>query len=163
MPDNDITALFSPAIHNPEQRQRVTLPHGKSIAEIVASFCPQIDLADLQRLRVHMVTDRGCWPVEQSMWHCVFPKPGVTITIRCIPGKGELRSILSIVVSVAAFALAGPIGTAMAGTFGWTAATWSGIAMGGLPMVGAVQRDPLTFRRSAEPVKASGMPMLPRS
>jgi len=143
MQGDHLTALYAPAIYNPEQRQRVTLPHGKSIAEIVASFCPQIDPADLQRLRVHMVTDRGFWPVEQSMWHCVFPKPGVTITIRCIPGKGALRSILSIVVSVVAFALAGPLGNALAGTFGWTAVTWQGIAMAGLPMVGAVQLDPL--------------------
>jgi len=139
MPDDNITALFAPNIYNPEQRQRVTLPYGKSIAEIVASFCPQMDDFDRQRLRIHMVTERGFWAVELSMWHCVFPKPGVTITIRGVPGKGALRSILSIVVAVVAFTLAGPIGASMAGTFGWSAATWSGLAAAGLPMVGVVQ------------------------
>lgn len=155
MHDDCVTAIYAPIFHNPDQRKFACLAAGKSVAEIVDSFSHQFDSADLDRLRVHMVTNNGSWPVERSMWHCVYPKPGVTLTIRSVPGKGALNSILSIIVSVAAFALAGPIGEAMIGTWGLSAATWTAIAYAGIPMIGVVRLGFMTEGKASSPKRST--------
>jgi len=131
-----IHVLAAPQFDPGAGRIALDVPHGLTVEEIVARALPMASEADRTRMRVALVTDAGSQIVPRELWALARPKPGVRVVIRVISGKGVLRSILSIVVSIAAIAFAGPIGAAMAGTFGWTAATWTAIATVGLTIVG---------------------------
>lgn len=60
---------------------------------------------DLRQARVALVTERRSEIIDPKYWHQVRPRPGVRIVIRILAGKNALRSILSIVIAVAAFAV----------------------------------------------------------
>ncbi|WP_444464237.1 host specificity factor TipJ family phage tail protein [Rhodobacter capsulatus] len=114
-------------------RGRITLdvPHGLTVAEIVARALPLATEADLCRTRVALVTDAGSQIVPRDLWHLARPRPGVRVVIRVTPGKGALRSILSIVVSIAAVALTGWLFPGFAvGSWQW------GLAVAGFSIVG---------------------------
>lgn len=82
------------------------LPHGLTVAEIVASALPAANEAFLALARVTLVTPKGMQVILPEHWARVRPHPNVQVVIRIMPGKDALRSILSIVVSIAAVALA---------------------------------------------------------
>lgn len=114
-------------------RGRITLdvPHGLTVAEIVARALPAASEADLARARVALVTERGTQIVPRELWALARPRPGVRVVIRVTPGKGALRSILSIVVSIAAVALTGWLFPGFAvGSWQW------GLAVAGFSIVG---------------------------
>ncbi|MCW1934127.1 TipJ family phage tail tip protein [Pararhodobacter zhoushanensis] len=108
--------LTAPALDPGAARLEITLPEGLTVAEIVAAALPAASQADLAHARVALVTPTGSAIVPRALWHRVRPKPGVRIVIRLIPGKDALRTILSIVVSIAALALGTMFGPAV-GTF----------------------------------------------
>lgn len=111
-----IAPLFDPAIG----RRTLDLPHGLTIAQIVALASPA-SLPALQQLRVVLVTDHGSAVIEALDWHRVRPNPGVRVILRTIPGADAARSILLTVVSIAAIAaapyLVGPLGLSGLGAF----------------------------------------------
>ena len=114
-------------------RGRITLdvPHGLTVAEIVARALPAATEADLARARVALVTERGTQIVPRELWALARPHQGVRVVIRIMPGKGALRSILSIVVSIAAVALTGWLFPGFAvGSWQW------GLAVAGFTIVG---------------------------
>ncbi len=112
-------------------RVAIDVPHGLTVAEIVARALPAASEADLARARVALVTERGTQIVPRELWALARPRPGVRVVIRVTPGKGALRSILSIVVSIAAVALAGVLFPSLAvGSFGWS------LAVAGLTIIG---------------------------
>ncbi|NEX47593.1 TipJ family phage tail tip protein [Pseudotabrizicola algicola] len=114
-----IPVLAAPAIDPGSARIEVTLPEGLTIGEIVAMVLPGAAPADRARARVTLVSPRGSAMILPEHWHAVRPRPGVRVVIRLVPGKDALRTILSVVVSIAAVALGTMFGPALAGALGW--------------------------------------------
>jgi len=132
---NVLTApMFDPGIG----RHEITLPVGKTIAEIVAQVLPDLTPKDMDHVRVMLVDLRGSMYVGVEAWSKVRPKEGVRVVIRLVPGKSALRSILQIVVAVAAMALgqywlAPLLG---GGAFGMAAGA---VLAAGVPSIGTMQ------------------------
>jgi len=76
-----------------QQREHVRVPAGLSIAEI-------IEHCGIEPSRLY-VTING-HSIEFKNWARVRVKPGATVSIVKVPGKGALRSILGLVVAIAA-------------------------------------------------------------
>lgn len=113
-------------------RIELTLPGGLTIAEIVAQALPGASADDLRRCRVALVTPAGSSIIEQPLWHAVRPRPGVRVVLRLLPGKGAMRAIMTVVISIAAIALGtmfgGPLAMAL-GLGSSTAAVGLGTAL----------------------------------
>lgn len=129
-----IPVLAAPAIDPGSARIEMTLPEGLTLDAIVAAALPGASAADLDHARVTLVTPRGAAPIPRHHWHAVRPRPGVQVVIRLVPGRGLLRSLLSIVVSIAAVALGAMFGPGLGAMLGMTgaAATSVGTALVGL-------------------------------
>ncbi|MBT9370267.1 phage tail protein [Rhizobium sp. CSW-27] len=104
VPDT-VPVLAAPLIDPGARRVELDLPAGLTIAEIIQRALPKATLDDIRHMRVVLLSDAGCAAVEPAHWTRVRPKPGVRVVIRIVPGKNALRSILQIVVSIAAVAL----------------------------------------------------------
>ena len=115
--DGLIQVLTAPLIDPASGRIDINVPDGLTLREIVGIALPALGPDDFQSLRVALVTERGSELVDPRFWSRVKPRPGVHVVIRVVPGKNALRSILSIVVAVAATALTGG---AFAGFLGTT-------------------------------------------
>jgi hypothetical protein len=117
-------------------RREMNLPHGLTIAEIVAAALPAAHKDVLAQTRVTLVTPKGMQVILPEHWHRVRPHPNVQVVIRIMPGKDALRSILSIVVSIAAVALA-PVLFPTLGTFGLAVAS-AGLTVLGTLLINAL-------------------------
>lgn len=111
-----IPVLAVPAIDPGTHRLSLTLPEGLTLAEIVAAALP--GLADRRQLRVALAGPRGATVIPPEHWARLRPKSGVQVVIRVVPGKTALRSVLQIVVSLAAFALGSAFGPAVGAMLG---------------------------------------------
>lgn len=132
-------------------RVDMEIPAGLTIREIVDIVLP--GAADVEdRFRVVLVTREGMTVVANRNWHRIRPRPGVQVVIRSIPGKSALRSILQIVVSIAAVALGQVWGAALAGSlFGGAGA---GLITAGLT-IGLNALGSLLINALIPPVKPS--------
>lgn len=117
-------------------RRELKLPHGLTIAAIMAIAMPGVREADWQHFRVVLVTGSGSQVVDRRYWHVAKPHPGVSVIIRPIPEGNVFKQILGIVVSIAAVALGQYWGLAFAGTFGIGAGAWSTAFTIGLSVLG---------------------------
>lgn len=133
-----IQVLAAPAIDPGAARINMTLPQGLTVAEIVAATLPGMTPDDQTRARVALVNARGSAVIPQGRWERVRPKPGTRVVIRLIPGKGGLRSILTIVIAVTAVALGAYFAPALAGTFGLSSATWGAAITAGVNLLGSL-------------------------
>ncbi|WP_323010044.1 phage tail protein [Paracoccus sp. (in: a-proteobacteria)] len=116
-------------------RVELILPVGLTVAQIVRQALPGATAEDLKRIRVALVSPAGSSIIAPALWHAVRPKPGARVVIRLVPGKGALRAVLSVVVAIAAVALAYYFAPALAGALGWGASTAAiGAAMGVIGM-----------------------------
>lgn len=125
-----IHVLSAPQFDPGLGRVMLDVPHGLTVAEIVARALPAATEAELGRIRVALVTDRGSQIVPREMWRLCRPLPGVRVVIRVVPGEGALRAVLSIVVSIAAFALGGAFGAAFGAALFPNMATAAATALG---------------------------------
>lgn len=131
-----IYVLAEPLFDPGAGRVELEMTHGLTVADIVTHTMPRAHEVDLDRMRVALVTSSGSQIVPRDLWHRCRPHAGVRVVIRAVPGKGALKAVLSIVVSIAAVALGGIFGAAMAGTFGLSAATWTAIGVMGVSVIG---------------------------
>ncbi|RWR50653.1 phage tail protein [Sinirhodobacter ferrireducens] len=115
---------------DPGDRIEITVPTGRTIAEILRVALPDAAPDDLLRCRVVLVTPAGAEAIEPKFWGCVRPRPGVRVVIRVIPGKSALRSVLAIVVSIAAVALGAMYGLGLGTALGFTGTTAQMIGAG---------------------------------
>lgn len=113
-----IPVLAAPLFDPGAGRIDVEVVAGLTVAEIVASVLPGLRDEDRPSVRVALVTHRGSAIIEPAYWRRVRPRSGVHVVIRVVPGKDALRSILSIVVAVAATALSGGFGAAFGSALG---------------------------------------------
>lgn len=128
--------LAAPALDPGSARVELMLPEGLTIGEIVSAALPGLADAEAARTRVTLVTEMGSAPIPAHLWHVVRPRPGVQVVIRVIPGKDALRSILSIVVSIAAFALGSVFGPGLASLIGVSSGVGSALVGLGVTMLG---------------------------
>lgn len=99
-----IPILAAPHLDPGMGRIEMMAPPGLTLAEIVAMSLPMACEEELAQARVALVTDRGSLVIERRHWHAVRPRPGVRVVIRVIAGKAALRTVLAIVITVAAIA-----------------------------------------------------------
>jgi len=136
-----IAVRASPLLMPEEGRISLSVPDGSSLAEIVARALPMADEAVLNHVRVTVVGPSGMIAVEREWWSKVRPRMGSTVVVRVIPSGDQLRSILSIVVSIAALAvttfLAPPLAQALALT-GTAAKLFTGALSIGTLLVGTL-------------------------
>jgi hypothetical protein len=107
-------------------RREVTHRYGMTVAELVAAEFPGLPPERMAMVRVTI----GNWEISAAVWHRVRPQPGWTVVVRIVPHGGNLRSILSVVISVAAIAIGqfyvGPLLGAAAGAFATAAIGFAG-------------------------------------
>lgn len=128
--------LAAPDLDPGAQRISLEVPQGLTIAQIVAAALPNASEADLATARVALVTQGGSAIVLRGHWHRVRPRDGVRVVIRLIPGKDALRTVLMIVVSVAAVALGGVWGPSVAGWLGVADAVGTALVSAGVSILG---------------------------
>lgn len=122
--------LAMPCLDPGERRVELELPAGLTLREIVDRSVP--GLHPDEELRVALVTDRGSEVILPGCWRFVRPKPGVRVVIRLVPGKDGLRTILTVVIAVAAVAA----GAWVAGAMGFAAGTTGYAVVSGLVGLG---------------------------
>lgn len=96
-----VAPVFDPGM----LRRDVFVPHGLTIAEIVALAAPDEDPA---LMSVWLVTRSGMAEIHPWCWRRAKPQPHARIVIRPRPGE-YLRTVLQILVTVVATAVAGPL------------------------------------------------------
>lgn len=134
-----IPVLAAPLFDPGAGRVELTMPEGLTLALIVRMALPQASNDNLRRCRVTLVSETGSSTIGHALWHAVRPKPGVRVVIRLIPGKGALRSILMVAVSIAAVALGQYWALGMGFTAGTTGfAIASSLITMGVNMVGSL-------------------------
>ncbi|WP_353429039.1 host specificity factor TipJ family phage tail protein [Paracoccus denitrificans] len=133
-------------------RVEMTLPEGLTVADIVRQALPGATAVDLKRIRVALVSTSGASIAAPALWHAIRPKPGVRVVIRVIPGKGGLKAVLSIVVSIAAVALGTMFGPAIGGLLGLSGATATAVG-GALVAMGVNLVGQLLINALVPPVK----------
>ncbi|NKM69157.1 host specificity factor TipJ family phage tail protein [Rhizobium laguerreae] len=114
-----------------QQREHIAVPAGLSIDEIVAC-------CGLEPVRLHVSI--GGHVIEEKNWTRVRVKPGVSVVIVKVPGKGALRAIAGLVVALVA-AVAAPwlVGALLPGLVGTTAgAVATGLIGAGISLAGSM-------------------------
>ena len=135
---SNISVLAAPMMDPGVGRIEMDMPTGMTVGEIVASALPGATGRDLSQTRVALISAAGSTIVDPAHWQRVRPRPGVRVVIRILPGKDALRSVLMIVVSIAAVALGQFYGPALAGAIGVSNATASGIIGLGVNVLGGL-------------------------
>ncbi|WP_456297916.1 TipJ family phage tail tip protein, partial [Acidimangrovimonas sediminis] len=130
---NSIRLTAAPILDPGLARTELTLPAGMTLAQMVERAYPGLPEAERAYLRVTLVTPLGQAAIEPRFWHRTRPRPGVRVVIRMLPGKNAVRSVLTIVVTVAAIALGQYYAAAWGlSTFG------AGLLTAGLTVVGSI-------------------------
>ncbi|MBN7785129.1 hypothetical protein JYP51_09375 [Ponticoccus gilvus] len=112
------------------------LPSDLTVAEIIARAMPGLSDSAQDRLRVILVTSRGMQTVPRDLWPVARPRPGVRVVLRLVPGDGAMRSVLQIVVAVAAVALSAAFAPALAGAIGISTKAAAGFITLGTTAIG---------------------------
>ncbi|WP_323005691.1 phage tail protein [Pseudorhodobacter sp.] len=99
-----VPVLAAPHFDPGQRRITLAFPEGLTLAEMVQAALPCQPASELSRVRVALVTPHGTQVILPELWARVRPKAGVHVVIRLVAGKSALKSILSIVVAVAAIA-----------------------------------------------------------
>ena len=121
-------------------RIELEVPQGLTVAEIIAVVLPGATADALSRARVWLVSNAGETLLSaRAAWHRIRPRPGVRVMIKLVAGDIDLKTVLTIAVSIAATAigqvwvgpaLAAATGSALIGQIG-AAAVAAGITLAG--------------------------------
>ncbi|MFI0477397.1 TipJ family phage tail tip protein [Paracoccus jiaweipingae] len=133
-----IPVLAAPLFDPGADRRDLDLPEGLTIGQMIARALPDLPANQRAQVRVSLVTPMGAALVDPRWYDVTRPRRGVRVVIRVIPAKDALRSVLMIVVSVAAVALGAYFGPALAGTLGLSAGTWSAAITLGVNVLGSL-------------------------
>lgn len=117
MKDIPIHVLATTAIDPGQYRLNLDMPCGLSVDQIIRQALPAVPEDQWGQLRVSLTTAKGTALVPREYWSRLRPRSGVQVVIRLTPGEDALRSVLQIVITVAAVALGGlwgaGVGTAL--------------------------------------------------
>lgn len=95
-----VMPMFDPG----EARIRFEVPHGATVADILAIGLPHMPAPE--RVRVALTTNKGFCIVDRAVWSLVRPHAGVHVIVRVTPGGPALLPVLNLLVTVAAKAIA---------------------------------------------------------
>lgn len=126
------------ALFDGRETESVEIKAGDTVAEAVAARTPNLTDEERRSLRVVSYERDAEHVIAPDLWHRVKLKPGAFLVITDPPASGAFRSILQIVIAVAALALAGPLGGVLAGALSISAAAGTAIAAAGLAAVGSL-------------------------
>lgn len=129
-----IPVMAAPLFDPGQARRNIEVMPGASLLDIVRLALPGLDASDYPRLRAVLSDERASRAVPCTLWHLVRPRPGVHVILHMVPGNNTLRSVLLVVVSVAATALA----PGAAGLLGLTGKVGTAIATVGLTVAGSL-------------------------
>ncbi|WFE92312.1 phage tail protein [Roseibium porphyridii] len=133
MPDA-LNVLAVPHLDPSAKRVNLQLPEGLTLSEIVTQSLP--GLPQDAPIRLVLVTEQDAWPIDRQLWDKVRPKPGTQIVIRILPGEDSLRSILQVVVTIAAVALGQLWAVPLAGALGISTQLAGGLISLGITALG---------------------------
>ncbi|QIO64770.1 host specificity factor TipJ family phage tail protein [Rhizobium leguminosarum] len=112
-----------------EKREHIAVPAGLSIEEIIAC-------CGLEPPRLH-VSIAG-HVIEQRNWPRVRVKPGFSVVIVKVPGKGALRAIAGLVVALVAAVVAPWIAGTLLGLTGAAGSVATGLIGAGISILGSL-------------------------
>ena len=122
---------------DPLTTRRIVLPEGKSVADLVESAFPGAPEGILARVRVAMSRDGDHVVVPRRHWRRVYPHGGTLVVVQLVPGQG-LRSILQVIISVAAIAIANFLAPGIGTALGLSEAFVKGALTLGLTALGGI-------------------------
>lgn len=120
-----------------EVQERIVLPPGLTLAEMVDQAVPEHKELARARLQITIMRGSSWMAVDASVWHRTRLKVGVRLFITVTPGGGRLKTVLGVLVTAAAYAVAGPLAAAIVpglGVFG-TALVGAGITLLGTALI----------------------------
>lgn len=135
-----VTVIAMPRIDPAKGRIVRVVPQGATVAEMVALTLPEWPPETWRWLHVEI----GGREISHGIWHLVRPRDGMAVTVRSTPSGSNARTILTIVVAVAAIALGQfYVGPALAAAGYSTAAVNFGVAASTLatPCQGGLAAD----------------------
>ena len=118
----------------------IELKAGVTVADAVAARTPNLTDEERRMLRVVSYERGAAHVLAPEAWSRIRLKPGAFLVITDPPAGGSFRQILQIVVSIAALALAGPLGPLVGGALGIGATAGGALAAAGLA---AVNKQPM--------------------
>lgn len=127
--------LYAPVVGAAIGRIDCTMPEGMTVADIVAQVVP---VGERDRLRVVLVDNAGAIVVDRQVWARTRPKAGVRVVIRAVPREGALRSVLQLVVTVAAVALGQAWAVPLASAIGIPASAAAALITVGVSVIGSL-------------------------
>lgn len=113
-----VPILIAPMFDPGQGRIQAEVPEGLTVADIVALSLPELPEEDWRHLRIVLISEAGSIALRNDMLHRIYPRAGVRVVIRLVPGKNILRAILTIVVAVAAAAIGAWVGAAFGAILG---------------------------------------------
>lgn len=133
MTPRTIPVMAAQMIDPGQNRISFDAPEGSSVYDTVERAVGVASVPE-NRIRVTLVSDTKQSVVGPHLWAHVFPKPGIAVVIRTMPGGENTRSVLLAVVSIAALALT----PAVAGLLGVSGTFALGLVTAGLTIVGTL-------------------------
>lgn len=100
-PLESVSVLSLPRFDPGRDRIHGVVAPGTSVAQIVAAHLPGVPVETFRALRVTIDGHE----IDRARWARVKPKAGKHVVIRVVMGESALRSVLQLVVAVAAIAL----------------------------------------------------------
>ena len=135
-PDECVDVWFRPSPLRAE-RKRLRLPTGLSLEEMLDAAKSAFGF---RKWPLYSIAING-HPIDRENWPRVRAKSGMTVTIVALPGKGAIKSVLSVVVAVAALIVAPIIAAPIIGFLGVTGAAAgavTGLIGAGLTLAGSL-------------------------
>lgn len=121
----------------PGGEREIVVPEGLSIAEMVDRAFPGAPEEIIARVRVVMYRDGEHALVYRQGWSQTYPHGGTEVVVQLAPGNG-LRSILQVVISVAAIAIANFLAPGIGMALGLSEAFVKGALTLGLTALGGI-------------------------
>lgn len=133
-----VPVLAAPFLDAGTGRVAFEVEAGQTLAEIVAAALPAAGEDVLNACRVALVTPNGEQVIPRHLWARVRPLPGVHVVIRVVPDGDNLRSVLQVVIMVAAVAIGNVWGPALASSIGIGAKLGTALVTAGASAVGSL-------------------------
>ncbi|WP_299165782.1 host specificity factor TipJ family phage tail protein [uncultured Tateyamaria sp.] len=131
-----LPVMALPALDPSDARINMEAPAGLTIAEIVDLALPGMTPEMRKRCRVSLIKGTNVQVIPADIWHLSRPREGVQVIVRVIPGRNALRTILTVVVAIAAVAAGNILAPGLAGALGISTATATSLIGLGVTTIG---------------------------
>ena len=129
---NELTVFASPLPFSNHRIKFVAAP-GSTVKDIIDLICP----ARYHRAGIGAIVSIAGHEVFPEKWHCIKPKPGMTINVRIVPmGGGGKKNPIASLLSIAVLIAAPYVGAVLAAGVGVTSAVGVAAITAGVGVVG---------------------------